>query len=404
MKILSVVGARPNFMKIAPIISTIKSYNAGSSLFSSTPDKGTIDHFLVHTGQHYDQIMSESFFQDLGISKPDASLGVGSGTHAAQTSEILRRFEPILLNERPDVVIVVGDVNSTLGCALVAAKISYDSSGKRPLIAHVEAGLRSFDRTMPEEVNRVVTDHISDLLFVTEQSGIDNLKKEGIPEDKIFFVGNTMIDTLLATRERAMQTSVFRRFGLVQPDGECGAILPYGLVTLHRPANVDNKETFQEILKALEIISKRIRIIFPVHPRTGKQIAAFQLSNSLPLDCNGQENGNQRENGSRICITDPLGYLDFICPMSNAKIVLTDSGGIQEETTCLNVPCVTIRQNTERPVTITKGTNILSGLETSAIVEAAEYQLGRKMENQMPEFWDGNAAVRILDAILKQFV
>ncbi|MGA2401908.1 MAG: UDP-N-acetylglucosamine 2-epimerase (non-hydrolyzing) [Syntrophobacteraceae bacterium] len=402
MKILSVVGARPNFMKIAPIVSAIKSYNAGSFPFATTRGKGKIDHFLVHTGQHYDRIMSESFFQDLGISKPDASLGVGSGTHAAQTSEILRMFEPILLDERPDVVIVAGDVNSTLGCALVAAKISYDSNGKRPLIAHVEAGLRSFDRTMPEELNRILTDHLSDLLFVTEQSGIENLNREGISEEKIFFVGNTMIDTLLSFRETASKSNVLQSKGLIEHRSGSDVIVPYALLTLHRPSNVDDRDTFLGILEALEKIATRLPIIFPAHPRTQKQISSFQLQNVPSLaSCFGTGNLNSDSYG--INITEPLGYVDFLCLMANAKVVLTDSGGIQEETTCLGVPCVTIRENTERPITVSEGTNIISGVKPDAIVSATNSQLNRKKGNSVPKFWDGNAAMRILDAILKQF-
>ncbi len=393
MKILSVVGARPNFMKIAPIISAIKSYNTGSSALSSSAGKGRIDHFLVHTGQHYDRIMSESFFQDLGIPEPDASLGVGPGTHAVQTAEILNRFEPILLNERPDMVIVVGDVNSTLACALVAAKISYDTNGKRPLIAHVEAGLRSFDRTMPEEVNRVATDHLCDLLFVTEQSGIENLKKEGIPDEKIFFVGNTMIDTLMSFREMASKSDVLKSMGLVERSNGSETITPYALLTLHRPSNVDNRETFSGILDALETISARLPVVFPAHPRTRKQMTSFHLQNNTPL-----------ASGLGVRVTEPLGYIDFLCLMSNAKLVLTDSGGIQEETTCLGVPCVTIRENTERPVTVTEGTNLICGVKPEAIVNAADRQLARPKSNSTPKFWDGRASFRIVDILLETLV
>ncbi|MDR3569097.1 MAG: UDP-N-acetylglucosamine 2-epimerase (non-hydrolyzing) [Syntrophobacteraceae bacterium] len=391
MKILSVVGARPNFMKISPIISAIDAYNAGSFTLSPSPGREKIDHFLVHTGQHYDRIMSESFFQDLGICQPDASLGVGSGTHAGQTAEILRRFEPVLLEERPDLVLVAGDVNSTLACALVAAKISYGSNGKRPLIAHVEAGLRSFDRTMPEEVNRVATDHLCDLLFVTEQSGIENLKREGIPEEKIFFVGNTMIDTLMLFRERASQSDVLKSLGLIERSNGSERISPYALLTLHRPSNVDNRETFTGILDAMEKISARLPVVFPAHPRTRKQMDSLQIQNV------------SRSSGPGAMVTEPLGYIDFLCLMSNAKLVLTDSGGIQEETTCLGVPCVTIRENTERPVTVTQGTNLLSGVKPDAIVDAANRQLARQKGNSAPEFWDGRASYRIVEAIRGRF-
>ena len=390
MKILSVVGARPNFMKVAPIISAINSYNAGDSKLS--PSTGGIEHFLVHTGQHYDRIMSESFFEDLGISRPDASLGVGSGTHAAQTAEILRKFEPVLLDVRPDLVIVVGDVNSTIACALVAAKISYDSNGKRPLIAHVEAGLRSFDRTMPEEVNRVATDHLCDLLFVTEQSGIDNLKREGIPDEKIYFVGNTMIDTLMLFREKASKSDVLKSLGLVERSGGAETIVPYGLLTLHRPSNVDNREALSGILDALATISARLPVVFPAHPRTQKQMSSFRLQNT---------SASPPAHGLRV--TEPLGYIDFLCLMSNAKLVLTDSGGIQEETTCLGVPCVTIRENTERPVTVAEGTNLVCGVRPEAIVEAANSQLTRNKGASTPKFWDGRASFRIVDAIVRRF-
>jgi UDP-N-acetylglucosamine 2-epimerase (non-hydrolysing) len=391
-------------MKISPIIGAIDAYNCASRRLSEGASScpAAISHVLVHTGQHYDKAMSDSFFEDLKIPKPDIFLGVGSGTHAVQTSEVLRRFEPVLLEQKPDVMIVVGDVNSTVACALVASKITYDTDGRRPLIAHVEAGLRSFDRTMPEEVNRVVTDHISDLLFVTEPSGIENLTREGIPEDKIFFVGNTMIDTLLLFRERASRSGVLQSMGLIEHKDGTDLAVPYVLLTLHRPSNVDDKDTFSGILKALETIATKLPIVFPAHPRTQKQISTFQLRN-LSFAASGSGTDSLNSNGSGIHVTGPVGYIDFLCLMANAKVVLTDSGGIQEETTCLGVPCVTIRENTERPITVTEGTNVISGVKPDAIVSATNSQLNREKGGSVPRFWDGNASVRILDAILKQF-
>lgn len=408
MKIMSVVGARPNFMKISPIIRAIDSYNNQLNISEAAAGDKTsnlISHVLVHTGQHYDKAMSDSFFEDLKIPMPDISLGVGSGTHASQAAEIMKRFEPVLLDQQPDVMIVVGDVNSTAACALVAAKIDYDGTGRRPLIAHVEAGLRSFDRSMPEEINRIVTDHLSDLLFVTERSGIENLKREGVPEEKIFFVGNTMIDTLMASRELATRSNALGSLGLVaQNGGSAGMVLPYALLTLHRPSNVDNRETFLEVMSALQTVSEKMPVIFPVHPRTRKQIAAFRIGECIGLHYSApvvpDGGGKVSMNGAGgIHITDPLGYLDFLCLMTHAKIVLTDSGGIQEETTCLGVPCVTIRENTERPVTVTNGTNMLCGLERQSIIDTVNLQLNRSKPGSGPELWDGNAASRIIAVI-----
>jgi len=399
MKIISIVGARPNFMKISPVIRAIDAHNHRIEGVAGPPPVSDrkISHVLVHTGQHYDKAMSDSFFEDLHIPKPDIFLGVGSGTHAIQTSEIMRRFEPILLDHRPDLMIVVGDVNSTLACALVASKLTY-GDGKRTLVAHVEAGLRSFDRSMPEEINRIITDHISDFLFVTERSGIDNLKKEGVSEEKIYFVGNTMIDTLLAFRDRAAQSKALHSLGLVEPNGGGEAPVPYALVTLHRPSNVDDEESFLEILKALKKISEKMPVIFPVHPRTRKQIASFQVDKSIKFNGNGSRT-NAGPAPGELCLIDPLGYLDFLCLMSKARIVLTDSGGIQEETTCLGVPCVTIRQNTERPVTVSNGTNVLSGVAMQSIVNASNEQLNKTFSCEPPELWDGKAASRIIDII-----
>jgi len=391
MKILSVVGARPNFMKVAPIIAAVESHNRKVSVSSDGGEP--IQHLLVHTGQHYGDLMSDSFFADLGLPKPDVHMGVGSGSHAVQSAEIMKRFEEILLAERPDVVIVVGDVNSTLACAVVTSKISFDTNGARPLIAHVESGLRSFDRTMPEEINRVVTDHVVDLLFVTEESGIRNLKNEGISPDKIHFVGNTMIDSLLRFLAKADSSKKLDELHLRLPSGNTGrsSVTPYALLTMHRPANVDNPEAFREILAGLEELATDLPIVFPVHPRTRKRMEEFGLKLHL--------SGESKSNAGGLVLIDPLGYLDFLCLMKNAAIVVTDSGGIQEETTCLGVPCVTVRDNTERPVTVDKGTNVIAGTAQAGIRAAIRSQRTRSGSNSVPQFWDGHAAERIVDLL-----
>jgi UDP-N-acetylglucosamine 2-epimerase (non-hydrolysing) len=392
MKILSVVGARPNFMKIAPIILEIKKFNEQTSGLSQP-----IQHVLVHTGQHYDEVMSDLFFKDLNIPKPDVSLGVGSGFHAIQTAEIMKKFESVVLQEKPDIMIVVGDVNSTLACALVASKILYNSNGARPLIAHVEAGLRSFDRSMPEEINRIVTDHLSDFLFVTEESGIRNLKKEGIPEKRIYFVGNTMIDTLFSLQEKAKGTNILQELGLNVSNNKNA--FPYALLTFHRPSNVDDKEKFLEILESLRSILGRLMIIFPAHPRTQRRIEEFNLESYFEFIAKYEaESFVSRD---RITLIDPLGYLDFLCLMKNAAIILTDSGGIQEESTCLGISCITLRENTERPVTVSEGTNVIAGIEKDRIVKAVYDQLERKFKYHIPKYWDGKAATRILRVILR---
>jgi len=388
MKILSVVGARPNFMKVAPIIAAIDQHNRQVRTGSGAAKaRHEIAHVLVHTGQHYDSAMSDSFFLDLGLPKPDVHLGVGSGSQAAQTAEIMKKFEEVLLREQPNVMVVVGDVNSTIACALVASKLTYDAN-RRPLIAHVEAGLRSFDRTMPEEVNRVLTDHLSDFLFVTEDSGLRNLAREGVTTDKVHFVGNTMIDSLIACRDRAASSNVLHSLGLrgdgndLGPEGETKA---YALLTLHRPANVDQREPFVNILAGLEDLARTHPIVFPTHPRTRKRIAEFGLNGSIE---------------SRVRMVEPLGYLDFVCLMMNAKIVVTDSGGIQEETTCLGVPCVTVRENTERPVTIESGTNVLAGVRSEGIRSAIGRQLEARATGTSPKLWDGCSAARIVDILV----
>jgi UDP-N-acetylglucosamine 2-epimerase (non-hydrolysing) len=379
MKIITVVGARPNFMKVAPIIAAVDAHNQRGST------EAPIRHVLVHTGQHYDDVMSGSFFRDLNLPAPDVHLGVGSGSHAAQTAEIMKKFDEVLVRERPDVVVVVGDVNSTLACALVAAKVAGDPVS-RPLIAHVEAGLRSFDRSMPEEVNRVLTDHVSDLLFVTEDSGVQNLRREGIAPEKIHFVGNTMIDSLLAFKDKAETSTVLSRLGLRPgPNGAGASITPYALLTLHRPSNVDDRTTLLNVLTGLDELARRHPIVFPTHPRTQKRISEFGLGDTLP----------------GLVMTDPLGYLDFLCLMRHAALVVTDSGGIQEETTCLGVPCVTVRENTERPVTVERGTNTLAGTKTEGIRDAIRRQMARTPREGVPPHWDGHAASRIVDVLTR---
>jgi UDP-N-acetylglucosamine 2-epimerase (non-hydrolysing) len=412
MKILMVVGARPNFMKAAPILAAIHRHNVDLGGSSSHPGPSArsevIRPILVHTGQHYSELMSDAFFEDLELPKPDVHLGVGSGTHAEQTAEIMKRFEEVLLRERPDVVVVVGDVNSTLACALVTAKISFDVPGQRPLLAHVEAGLRSFDRSMPEEINRILTDHLCDLLFVTEESGVLNLRREGIPEDKIHLVGNTMIDSLLAFKEKAEDSRILDDLGL--RDGTAGhpsrlSLVPYALLTLHRPANVDHLEAFTNILEGLQDLANDCVILFPVHPRTQKRIETLGLEHyfhAVQRENGGAKTGQMPgKNGIRLI--QPLGYLDFLCVMMHARLVVTDSGGIQEETTCLGIPCVTVRENTERPFTLTSGTNLLAGVKKEGIRQAIREQLRPKAPNDASDLWDGKSALRILDVICHEF-
>jgi len=359
---------------------------------------------IVHTGQHYDKGMSDVFFRDLGLPKPDVYLGVGSASHAVQTARIMEKFEPVCLKERPDLVMVVGDVNSTIACALTAVKLGIK-------VAHVEAGLRSFDRTMPEEVNRLLTDQISDYLFTTCLDGNKNLIREGIPRNKIFFVGNTMIDTLMRMKgqnERKRGSGEAEKLGYKHKRIR----KPYALVTLHRPSNVDNKLIFRGIWKALEAIAKKIPVIFPVHPRTRKMLKAngITLTPPSPLE---RERIKVRDDG--IILIPPLGYLEFMSLMANAALVLTDSGGIQEETTILGIPCLTIRNNTERPITITQGTNRLVGTDPKRIVKEAlkfltppsplerERIKVRDGSKRRPELWDGKAAARIVNVLNSKF-
>ncbi|MCB9641617.1 MAG: UDP-N-acetylglucosamine 2-epimerase (non-hydrolyzing) [Myxococcales bacterium] len=359
MKILNIVGARPNFVKIAPIMEAYKAY----------PD---IEPILVHTGQHYDKKMSDSFFETLGIPDPDVHLGIGSGSHAAQTAAIMVAFEPIVLEHKPDALLVVGDVNSTVACSLVATKLHV------PVI-HVEAGLRSHDRGMPEEVNRIVTDAISSMLFCTEESGVDNLRKEGVPDEKIFFTGNVMIDTLVKQQKKLGGLTTLEDLG-VQAGG-------YGLLTLHRPSNVDDPEVFARILDALEVIQQDLPLLFPMHPRTRNNMQAGRF-------------GERIQKMTNLRLLDPLDYLGFLHLMSASKVVLTDSGGIQEETTYLKVPCITIRENTERPITCEIGSNQLVGTQTERILEAYQHvHQGTLRAPQVPPLWDGRAAERIVAAI-----
>jgi len=362
MKIINVAGARPNFMKIAPLM---EAYQARPEL----------EPLLVHTGQHYDERMSDLFFRQLGIPEPDVNLEVGSASHAAQTARIMKAFEPVVLKEKPDAVLVVGDVNSTIACGLVAVKL-----GVR--LVHVEAGLRSFDRAMPEEINRRLTDAISDLLFCTEQSGVDNLRNEGAPDESVFLVGNVMIDTLLKNRAKAEASGILDELGL-QPGG-------YASLTLHRPSNVDDPAVFARILDALEVIQRDLPIAFPIHPRTRKNLPKLGLAPRV-------------EAMKNLRLLDPIGYLDFLKLMSSSKLVLTDSGGIQEETTILKVPCLTLRENTERPITVDVGSNQIVGTDPQRILEAYRRTMdGRGRPPRTPPLWDGHAAERIADILVER--
>jgi UDP-N-acetylglucosamine 2-epimerase (non-hydrolysing) len=379
MKVLNIVGARPNFMKIAALMRQMKKYLQFEPL-------------LVHTGQHYDDDMSEAFFKDLRLPEPDVYLGIGSGTHAEQTARIMMAFEKVCLREKPQLVVVVGDVNSTLACALVAAKLEIP-------VAHIEAGLRSFDRSMPEETNRLLTDQISDFLFTTCEDANINLLKEGISENKIFFVGNVMIDTLLEHKKLANDSNIIERFGL----REDGVLKRYAVVTLHRPCNVDEFDALEGILDALVTLSESVPVIFPVHPRTYRQIEKFRLKDKISYVKNISD-GRLIRLGFQPIATAPLGYLDFLSLLSNAAVVLTDSGGIQEETTVLQVPCLTLRENTERPITITEGTNTLVGRSRADIIEAAVDILENGITpKRCPKYWDGRASERIMGVLCKAF-
>ncbi len=362
MKILHVVGARPNFMKVAPILAALRKV-AG------------VKQVLVHTGQHYDAKMSDVFFQDLGMPAPDVHLGVGSGSHAQQTAKVMVEIEPVLIREQPDVVVVAGDVNSTVAVALVAAKLGI-------AIAHVESGLRSRDWSMPEEVNRVVTDRLSDLLFTPSPDGDENLAAEGIDKSRVHLVGNVMIDSLCAALPRARESQIQQKLELKAKG--------YALATLHRPANVDEPAALGKVLAALTEVSVFLPVVFPIHPRTRARIESDPKTRA------------QVESARGLKLTEPLGYLDFLALIDGAKLVMTDSGGIQEETTALGVPCLTLRENTERPITVEIGTNTLVGTDPAQIVPAAAAVLeGRGKTGRVPDLWDGHAAERIADVLVR---
>ncbi|MBP2678990.1 MAG: UDP-N-acetyl glucosamine 2-epimerase [Deltaproteobacteria bacterium] len=364
-----VAGARPNFMKVAPIAHALQARNKAAGLAGID-----LRFSIVHTGQHYDVNMSEVFFRELGIPTPDRHLEVGSGSHAEQTAKVMIAFEKVLLEDRPDLVVVVGDVNSTVACSLTAKKL-----GVR--VAHVEAGLRSFDMGMPEEINRKLTDAISDLLFVTEESGMRNLRAEGVAAERIFLVGNVMIDTLLRNVTRIEKPEFAPSDPVRAIRGTGGR---YAVLTLHRPSNVDLREALAPIWGAIAEVARQVPILFPVHPRTRGKIAAFGLD------------------GTGISMVDPIGYLDMLYAVKGAALVITDSGGLQEETTALGVPCVTIRENTERPVTVDIGTNYLTGTRPEAILSAArEILSGKGKKGVVPPLWDGHAAERILDVLMR---
>jgi len=365
LKVINVAGARPNFMKVAPIVAAMQR----------RPD--VFQPILIHTGQHYDAQMSDAFFRDLELQEPDIDLGVGSASHAVQTAGVIRAFEPVVIAEQPDWVLVVGDVNSTVACALVCAKLGIK-------VAHVEAGLRSRDRRMPEEINRLLTDQIAELLLTPSLDANENLRAEGIPADRIRFVGNVMIDSLLTYLPLARQSTIKESLGLTGKD--------YAVLTLHRPSNVDELRTLAGIVDALEEIGQRLPIIFPVHPRTLKMIEELGLAERIM-------------NTDGLRLTGPQGYLDFLQLMSGARLVLTDSGGIQEETTVLGVPCLTLRENTERPITVTMGTNTIAGTDPAGITSAAFKALDDPPDSttlRVPPLWDGHTADRILEALIER--
>ncbi len=379
MRVLVVAGARPNFVKIAPLMDRLSSHR----------EKGEVQTLLVHTGQHYDETLSRLFFDQLGIPRPEINLEVGSGTHGKQTAEIMARFEPILTDWKPRVVVVVGDVNSTLACALVAAKLCVP-------VGHVEAGLRSFDRTMPEEINRLLTDAISDFLFASEPAGVENLRREGVAEEKIHLVGNVMIDSLQKFLRIARQSSVLRDFGLLSEDESSGAghkPRPYAVLTLHRPSNVDEKAKLASWLEVLNEVARQIPIVFPAHPRTQERIERFGLKSKVRMHWQQADRG--------VLVSAPIGYLEFVHLMSEAAFVLTDSGGVQEETTVLGVPCLTLRENTERPITVEEGTNTVVGTDPERILAAARAILaGSGKRGRTPALWDGHAGERIVTILM----
>jgi UDP-N-acetylglucosamine 2-epimerase (non-hydrolysing) len=353
MRTILVAGARPNFMKIAPVLWALEARD--------------IEVLLLHSGQHYDAAMSDVFFEDLGIRPPDMNLDVGSGSHAAQTARIMERFEQVVDDYQPDVVLVPGDVNSTVACGLVAAKAGAH-------LAHIEAGLRSRDWGMPEEINRVVTDRLSDFLLAPSADAAENLRSEGYREDQIHLVGNVMVDTLLTNLDRARNGLTLRDLGVVE-DG-------YGLVTMHRPSNVDDPDVLKGLVGALNKVSEEVPLVFPIHPRTRQRIDLDSLA-------------------SGITLAEPAGYLDFVALQAGARLVLTDSGGVQEETTMLGVPCLTMRENTERPITVEEGSNRVVGTDPATIVAAARDVLGTRIVYPKPDLWDGKASERIVDALVE---
>ena len=379
MKVLISVGARPNFVKAAALFEELRKYPR-------------IIPLLVHTGQHYDEDMSDAFFKELNLPTPNIYLGVGSGPHGEQTGRIMIEFEKICYQKRPDLVIVVGDVNSTMGCALVAAKLCIP-------VAHVEAGLRSFDRTMPEEINRLVTDQVSDILFTSCEEANFNLLKEGIPEGKIYLVGNVMIDALKKHIKRAARSRILENLALRKND----KVKEYLVLTLHRPSNVDDPAILTGILNALFELPSNIPIIFPIHPRTLNRLKTFHLIERINYEASLSDKKTDK-NRSSLIGTPPLGYLDFLCLMSKASGVLTDSGGIQEETTFLRIPCLTLRNSTERPITITEGTNVLVGNDPEKIKDAAMQALQNSIPRKnMPKYWDGKASERIVEILKNRY-
>lgn len=360
-KIISVVGARPNFMKVAPLHKAFKAL---------TPH---VEHLICHTGQHFDEKMSTVFFDELDLPKPDYFLGISGGSHAQQTANIILKFEEVVVNEKPDAIIVVGDVNSTMACAIVASKLGIK-------LYHVEAGLRSFDNGMPEEINRKITDVISDLLFVSEPSGLVNLQNEGISSDKIHLVGNTMIDSLFHYLPQVNKSSIFEQLAINKSE--------YILITFHRPSNVDSLEMLNKLIDFLNQLSKFKKVIFPIHPRTLNNLKSYNLLSQI---------------SENVMLTDPIGYIDFIALQNSAMLVITDSGGIQEETTAMNIQCITVRNSTERPVTVDSGTNQLVGLNLKKVLVAAKDVLqGKIKKGSCPELWDGKAAERIVKIILEK--
>jgi len=372
-KLLLVAGARPNFVKAGPLLAAVSPRGGAARA----------DVRLVHTGQHYDEAMSRLFFDELELPRPDANLEVGSGSHAEQTASVMTRIEPVMTEWRPDAVVVVGDVNSTLAAALVAAKLNIP-------VAHVEAGLRSFDRTMPEEINRVLTDQIAQWLFVTEPSGVENLRREGRPDSAVHFSGNVMIDALRRFLPAAQKGPILRDLGL---EDAGGAARRFVLVTLHRPSNVDGAETLEPLLGALAGIARECPVVFPAHPRTAGRLERFGLGRYFSSTWN--------ERGTGLRMFAPLGYLEFLHLESRAAAVVTDSGGVQEETTALGVPCFTLRNSTERPVTIDQGTNTLVGSDVGALVTGVQETLaGHGKRGRVPELWDGHAAERIVSRLL----